>query len=100
MPKHRYNVTEVDYGGGGHRTRLIEINDQLVCPWGAPCPRIYRSKGEGRPALAGRARRSPSPTGSRIPPPFPSWTRREGRGREGGRKGGAVVVLRLTVEWG
>ena len=24
-PKHRYDMTEVDYGGGGHRTRL---NDQ------------------------------------------------------------------------
>ena len=22
LPKHRYNMTEVDYGGGGHRTRL------------------------------------------------------------------------------
>ena len=21
-PKHRYNIIEVDYGGGGHRTRL------------------------------------------------------------------------------
>ena len=21
-PKHRYNMTEVEYGGGGHRTRL------------------------------------------------------------------------------
>ena len=21
-PKHRYDMTEVDYGGGGHRTRL------------------------------------------------------------------------------
>ena len=21
-PKHRYNITEVEYGGGGHRTRL------------------------------------------------------------------------------
>ena len=39
-PKHRYDVTEVDYGGGGHRTRLREINDQLVCLWGAPFPRI------------------------------------------------------------
>ena len=38
-PKHRYDMTEVDYGGGGHHTRLGEINDQLVsmgCPW----PRI------------------------------------------------------------
>ena len=25
-PKHRYDMAEVDYGGGGHRTRL-KIND-------------------------------------------------------------------------
>ena len=24
-PQHRYNMTEVEYGGGGHRTRLGEI---------------------------------------------------------------------------
>ena len=36
-PKHRYDMTEVEYGGGGHRTRL---NNQLVCLWGAPLPRI------------------------------------------------------------
>ena len=25
-PKHRYDMTEVEYGGGGHHTRLGEIN--------------------------------------------------------------------------
>ena len=40
-PKHRYDMTEVEYGGGGHRTRLRnDHEDQLVCLWGAPCPRI------------------------------------------------------------
>ena len=40
-PKHRYDIIEVDYGGGGHRTRLIDLKDQLLlCLWGAPCPRI------------------------------------------------------------
>ena len=40
-PKHRYNIIEEDYGGGGHRTRLRNNHeDQLVCLWGAPCPRI------------------------------------------------------------
>ena len=49
-PKHRYDMTEVDYGGGGHRTRL-KINDQLVCLWGAPSP-VYKGveEGEGRPS--------------------------------------------------
>ena len=43
-PKHRYNMTEVEYGGGGHRTRLRnDHEDQLVCLWGAPPPYI---KGE------------------------------------------------------
>ena len=38
LPKHRNNMTEVEYGGGGHRTRLRnDHEDQLVCPWGAPC---------------------------------------------------------------
>ena len=40
-PKHHYNMTEVEYGGGGHRTRLRnDHEDQLVSLWGAPCPRI------------------------------------------------------------
>ena len=43
-------MTEVDYGGGGHRTRLRKINDQLVCLWGAP-GHVYKGVeevGEGR----------------------------------------------------
>ena len=39
-PKHRYDIIEVDYGGGGHRTRL---KDQTIncCVYGVPpCPRI------------------------------------------------------------
>ena len=40
-PKLRDDMTEVEYGGGGHRTRLRnDHKDQLVCLWGAPCPRI------------------------------------------------------------
>ena len=40
-PKHHYSMTKVDYGGGGHRTRLKDPKDQLLlCLWGAPCPRI------------------------------------------------------------
>ena len=29
-PKHRYDIIEVDYGGGGHRTRLRDPRDQLL----------------------------------------------------------------------
>ena len=40
-PKHRYDMTEVEYGGGGHRTRLRnDHEDQLVCYGVPPCPRI------------------------------------------------------------
>ena len=39
--KHRYNMTEVEYGGGEHRTRLRnDHEDQLVCHGVPPCPRI------------------------------------------------------------
>ena len=34
-----YDMTEVDYDGGGRRTRL-KINDQLVCSRVPPCPYI------------------------------------------------------------
>ena len=40
-PKLRDDMTEVEYGGGGHRTRLRnDHEDQLVCPRVPPCPRI------------------------------------------------------------
>ena len=32
-PKHCYDIIEVDYGGGGHRTRLRDPRDQLLCLW-------------------------------------------------------------------
>ena len=43
-PKHRYDIIEVDYGGGGHRTRL---RDQLVCLWGASTSVYKGAKGGG-----------------------------------------------------
>ena len=36
--KHRYDMIELDYGGGGHRTRLGTIN--LLCSTVPPSPRI------------------------------------------------------------
>ena len=45
-PKHRYDIIEVDYGGGGHRTRLRDPRDQLLCLWGAPSS-VYKG-GEER----------------------------------------------------
>ena len=39
-PKLRDDMTEVEYGGRGHRTAKERSVDQLVCLWGAPCPCI------------------------------------------------------------
>ena len=40
-PKLRDDMTEVEYGGGGHRTRLRnDLQDQLVYPRVPTCPRI------------------------------------------------------------
>ena len=51
-PKHRYDIIEVDYCGGGHRTRLRdqEIN---CCVFGVPPAPVYKGvgEGEGRPSL-------------------------------------------------
>ena len=50
-PKRHYNIIEVDYGGGGHRTRLRdqEIN---CCVYGVPPGHVYKGVeegGKGRP---------------------------------------------------
>ena len=53
-PKHRYDMTEVDYSGGGHHTQLRdqEIN---CCVFGVPPAPVYKGmeEGEGRPSLWG-----------------------------------------------
>ena len=41
-------MTEVDYGGGGHRTRVRnDLNDQLVCLEVPPASVYKGAKGEG-----------------------------------------------------
>src|SRR3954467_13044045 len=56
-PKHRNDMTEVEYGGGGHRTRLRnDHEDQLVCSRVPPAPVYKGAKGRGRLAKEGRAR--------------------------------------------
>lgn len=82
-PKHRNDMTEVEYVGGGHRTRLRnDPEDQLVCHGVPPAPVYKGAKGEGAAGQGGAPRGSPTPTGSRTPF-FPSWRRR--RGERGGR---------------
>ena len=45
-PKLRDDMTEVEYGGGGHRTRLKQFN---LCVFGCPLPPYIKEQG-GRPA--------------------------------------------------
>ena len=55
-PKHRYDITEVEYGGGGHRTRLGEINRSTCVSMGCPPPPYIK---EWRRVPAGLMRRAP-----------------------------------------
>ena len=57
-PKHRYSIIEVDYGGGGHRTRLKDQTDQLLS-LGCPLPPYIKEQGGVRPARE-RARQEES----------------------------------------
>ena len=52
-PKHHYDIIEVDYGGGGHRTRL---KDQMIncCVSRVPPAPVYKgARGEGAAGLGG-----------------------------------------------
>ena len=67
---------------------------------GCPLPPYIKEKaGERRPARRRRARRSPTPTGSRTPF-FPSWRRRrgEGGGREEGKGGATPLLVQFGLE--
>ena len=97
-PKHRYNIIEVDYGGGGHRTRL---GDQLsiVVSLGCPLPLYIKEQG-GRGGRPGRARQggSPTPTGSRTPPFLEGageGGKEEVERRKGGRRPPLLVLFGL-----
>ena len=58
-PKHRYSIIEVDYGGGGHRTRL---KDQAIncCVYGVPPLIQYIKEQRGRGAASLGARQEES----------------------------------------
>ena len=88
-PKHRYDMTEVEYGGGGHRTWLRnDHEDQLVCHGVPPAPVYKGARGEEAGPRRGCAKCGvllglPSP--SRIPPPL--LEEEKGKEDRGGRKG-------------
>ena len=66
-PKHRYDIAEVEYDGGGHRTRLRnDLKDQLVCPRVPPASVYKGAKGEGAAGQGGRAIERAGPP----PPPL------------------------------
>src|SRR4051812_39472249 len=84
-PKHRYSIIEVDYGGGGHRTRL---KDQLIncCVSRVPPAPVYKgARGEaGRPLLG-------APGGGvllLVGVGLPSFLLLLGGGKEGGEEEG------------
>src|SRR3954462_2930616 len=93
-PKHHDNITEVEYSGGGHRTRLRNDHVDQLCVLGCPPAPVYKGgEGEARPAPKECARRSPTPTGSRTPLPCLVG---EGR-REGERKKGGTAPLPCPI---
>ena len=60
-PKHRHNIIEENYGGGGHRTWLRdqEIN---CCVYGVPPSPVYKGVEERGPAKGvARPRRESNP---------------------------------------
>ena len=53
-PKLRDDMTEVEYGGGGHRTRLRNDHEDQLVSWGAPLPPYIKEvRGKVRPAPRG-----------------------------------------------
>ena len=56
-PKHRYDMTEVEYGGGGHRTRLRNDHEDQLVSMGCPLPQYIKDGGGGgRPREEARHR--------------------------------------------
>ena len=56
-PKHRYSIIEVDYGAGGHRTRLRDDQlDQLMCLEVPPAPVYKGARGEAAGLGGGRTK--------------------------------------------
>ena len=98
-PKH-YSIIEVDYGGGGHRTRL---KDQTIncCVFGVPPAPVYKgAKGGGAAGQGGGA-----PGGVLLPPgvglpPFLVGIGDGGKRWRRGRNGGGPPPLLILFGLG
>ena len=69
-----------------------------MCLWGAP-GHVYKGVEEGGgPALYGAPWRSPTPTGSRIPPSLVGLGEKEGGERAEGKGGAAPFLVQFGPE--
>ena len=60
-PKHCNDMTEVEYGGGGHRTRLRNDHRDQLCVLGCPLPpyiKEWRRGRAGRPSMVRQEEKS------------------------------------------
>src|SRR3990170_2214379 len=87
-------MTEVCNCGGGHRTRLRQIN---LCVYGVPPGHVYKG---WREEEAGAHRARPKcgvllglPSPSRIPPP--TWNRKKGREKEKEERGRPLSLVQF-----
>ena len=97
LPKHRYSIIEVDYGGGGHHTGLRdqEIN---CCVFGVPPAPIYNGAKEGR---GGRPGGVLLPSGVGLPPflvGLGEGVKEEGERKERGAPPPYLVQFRVEGE--
>ena len=95
-------MTEVDYGGGGHRTRLRTMS--VVCSRVPPAPVYKGARGEaGRPLGHAKEGRSPSPSRSRSPPflvQLGGGRGKEGEGEREEREGAAPLLVQFGLPRG
>src|SRR3954468_9889803 len=83
-PKHRYNMTEVEYGGGGHRTRLRNDHVDQLCVQGVPLASVYKGWRRRRPAkLIGAAKMGVLLGLQVLVGVHQEWRKGEGSGGEG-----------------
>src|SRR4051812_31961242 len=100
-PKHCNGTIEVEYGGGGHRTRLRnDLKDQLVCLGVPPAP-VYkgaRGRPAGQPWRANRGVLLPPGVGLLLGRGEGEREVEERKERGGGRRPPSLVLFGLGRE--